>query len=118
MRISDWSSDVCSSDLSAFKLVILAELVREIAGGKRHWDDPITLDGGDLPGGFYADKAKGTIATIRDLATKMVSVSDNSATDILLHALGRDKVEAVLPVVGSKEPAATGRERGRERVGK
>src|SRR3546814_6089565 len=108
MRISDWSSDVCSSDLgfiltrldtpdappiaaiepdrplaigSAFKLVILAELVREIAGGKRHWDDPITLDGGDLPGGFYADKAKGTIATIRDLATKMVSVSDNSATD-------------------------------------
>src|SRR3546814_11367115 len=109
MRISDWSSDVCSSDLgfiltrldtpdappiaaiepdrplaigSAFKLVILAELVREIAGGKRHWDDPITLDGGDLPGGFYADKAKGTIATIRDLATKMVSVSDNSATDI------------------------------------
>src|SRR3546814_6270318 len=105
MRISDWSSDVCSSDLSAFKLVILAELVREIAGGKRHWDDPITLDGGDLPGGFYADKAKGTIATIRDLATKMVSVSDNSATDILLHALGRDKVEAVLPVVGIKEPA-------------
>src|SRR3546814_19270934 len=35
----------------------------------------------------------------------MVSVSDNSATDILLHALGRDKVEAVLPVVGIKEPA-------------
>src|SRR3546814_7987853 len=85
MRISDWSSDVCSSDLgfiltrldtpdappiaaiepdrplaigSAFKLVILAALVREIAGGKRHWDDPLTLDGGDLPGGFYADKAK------------------------------------------------------------
>src|SRR3546814_18014082 len=35
----------------------------------------------------------------------MVSVSDNSATDILLHALGRDNVEAVLPVVGIKEPA-------------
>src|SRR3546814_17017349 len=35
----------------------------------------------------------------------MVSVSDNSATDIQLHALGRDKVEAVLPVVGIKEPA-------------
>ncbi|WP_170151045.1 serine hydrolase [Hephaestia caeni] len=88
---------------SAFKLVILAELVREIAGGKRHWDDPITLDGGDLPGGFYADKAKGTIATLRDLATKMISVSDNSATDILLHTLGRDKVEAMLPVVGIKD---------------
>ncbi len=90
---------------SAFKLVILAGLVREIASGDRHWDDPITLDGSDLPGGFYADKAKGTIATLRDLATRMISVSDNSATDILLHTLGRAKVEAMLPVVGIENPA-------------
>ncbi|HVI99785.1 MAG TPA: serine hydrolase [Sphingomonas sp.] len=90
---------------SAFKLVILAELVREIEGGERHWDDVVTLDGRALPGGFYADKAKGTITTIRDIATKMISVSDNSAADLLLATLGRDKVEAVLPVVGIADPS-------------
>ncbi|MCM8729482.1 serine hydrolase [Hephaestia sp. GCM10023244] len=90
---------------SAFKLVILAELVRAIEAGERDWDEAITLDGSDLPGGFYADKAKGTIATLRDLATRMISVSDNSATDILLATLGRAKVEAMLPVIGVKDPA-------------
>jgi hypothetical protein len=90
---------------SAFKLVILSELVRELNAGERHWDDVVPLDGSDLPGGFYAGKAEGTIATIRDLATKMISVSDNSATDILLKTLGREKVEAMLPVVGIADPA-------------
>ena len=90
---------------SAFKLVILSELVRELNAGERRWDDVVTLDGSDLPGGFYAGKAEGTIATIRDLATKMISVSDNSATDILLKTLGRKKVEAMLPVVGIAAPS-------------
>lgn len=87
---------------SAFKLVILAELVRGVNAGERHWDDAVTLDGGPLPGGFYTDKPAGTKATLRDLAERMISVSDNSATDILLATLGREKVEAMLPVVGIK----------------
>ncbi len=90
---------------SAFKLVILAELVHELNAGVRHWDDIVTLDGSDLPGGFYAGKAEGTVTTIRDLATKMISVSDNSAADILLKTLGREKVEAMLPVIGIADPS-------------
>jgi hypothetical protein len=34
----------------------------------------------------------------------MISRSDNSATDALLAALGRDKVEAILPMVGVQAP--------------
>jgi len=85
---------------SAFKLVILSELVREVTAGERHWDDLVTLDGTPLPGGLYAAKPTGTTVSIRELATQMISVSDNSATDILLRTLGREKVEAMLPVVG------------------
>jgi len=85
---------------SAFKLVILSELVREVTAGERHWDDLLTLDGTQLPGGAYAAKPVGTTASIRELAEQMISVSDNSATDILLRTLGRAKVEAMLPVVG------------------
>lgn len=90
---------------SAFKLVILAELVRQTNAGLRKWDDLVTLDGGMLPGGGYTMKPKGTQVSLRELATQMISISDNSATDILLHTLGRAKVEAMMPVLGIADPA-------------
>lgn len=90
---------------SAFKLVILAELVRATNSGERKWSDMVTLDGSQLAGGAYAASPKGTQVSLRELAERMISVSDNSATDLLLKALGREKVEAMLPVVGVREPA-------------
>lgn len=90
---------------SAFKLAILAEAIRATNAGERKWDDLVTLDGGPLPGGFYTQQPAGTKVTLRELAQKMISVSDNSATDILLAALGRAKVEAMLPVIGWRHAA-------------
>lgn len=90
---------------SAFKLVILAEMVRATNAGERRWDDMITLDGKELPGGGYTQKPAGTKVALRELATQMIAVSDNSATDILLTALGRAKVEAMMPVIGISNPA-------------
>ncbi|MBC9034938.1 serine hydrolase [Sphingomonas sp. JC676] len=90
---------------SAFKLVILAELIRETNAGTRKWDDLVTLDGSPLPGGGYNLKPKGTQVSLRELATQMISISDNSATDILLKTLGREKVEAMLPVLGIRDAA-------------
>ena len=90
---------------SAFKLVILAELVRATNSGERKWTDTVTLDGSfQIPGGAYFVSPKGTRVTLRELAAKMISVSDNSATDILIHTLGREKIEAMLPVVGVANP--------------
>ncbi|HEX8301391.1 serine hydrolase [Sphingomonas sp.] len=85
---------------SAFKLVILAELVRATNAGQRKWDDMVTLDGRELPGGGYTMKPAGAQVSLRELATKMISISDNSATDILLGHLGREKVEAMLDRIG------------------
>jgi beta-lactamase class A len=90
---------------SAFKLVILAELIRATNAGERNWDDRITLDGSVLPAGGYRAKPAGTQVPLRELATQMISVSDNSATDVLLKALGREKVEAMMPVLGIADPA-------------
>jgi hypothetical protein len=90
---------------SAFKLAILAELIRATNHGERRWDDMVTLDGAPLPGGFYTQKPRGTQVTLRELTEKMISVSDNSATDILLALVGREKVEAMLPVIGWHDAA-------------
>ncbi|QNA84812.1 hypothetical protein G4G27_13010 [Sphingomonas sp. So64.6b] len=90
---------------SEFKLVILAELVRSISAGERRWEDEVTLDGAPLPGGAYTASPAGTKVSIYALAERMISVSDNSATDILLKLAGRAKVEAMLGTVGIGDPA-------------
>ena len=90
---------------SAFKLVILAELVRATNAGQRKWSDLVTLKSTPLPGGAYGKSPAGTKISLEELAGKMIATSDNSATDILLAHLGREKVEAMLPAVGIAKPA-------------
>lgn len=99
------NADIAMPVGSAFKLVILAELIRATNAGERRWDDLVTLDGRDLPGGAYTQSPKGTQVSLRALAEKMISVSDNSATDLLLFALGRDQVERMQRTVGIADPA-------------
>lgn len=89
---------------SAFKLVVLAELVRQIEAGQRRWDDTVTLDGTERPAGGYNQMPKGTVVGVRELARQMIAVSDNSATDILIDLLGREKIEAMQATVGIAAP--------------
>ena len=91
---------------STFKLVILAELVRAIDAGQRKWDDAIVLDGTELPAGGFNRMPKGTTVPLRKLAEEMIRISDNSATDVLIRVLGREKIEAMQGKVGIKAPKA------------
>jgi hypothetical protein len=91
---------------SAFKLVILGELTRQIAAGERSWDDEIALPDKELPGGQLTAQMPGTKVSLRKLAELMISISDNSATDVLLETLGRENVEAMQEPMGVADPAA------------
>lgn len=90
---------------SAFKLVIFAELIRSISASERRWDDEVTLDGRELPFGSYRQLPTGSKVSLRNLAEKMISVSDNSATDLLLFALGRENVETMQKTLGVADPS-------------
>ena len=85
---------------STFKLVILAELVRSIDAGERRWSDTATIGSVELPAGGFNQLAPGTKVTLKRLAEEMISVSDNSATDLLLHELGRRRVEGMRGPIG------------------
>lgn len=89
---------------SAFKLIILAELVRAIEAGERQWEDTIPRGDRDLPPGLFSQSPSKTQLSLYTLAEKMISVSDNSATDLLLHALGRERVESVQLQLGIEAP--------------
>ena len=89
---------------SAFKLFVLAELVRQVKAGERRWSDVVPLGAPSLPSGLLQDWPKGSPLTLHSLAALMISRSDNSATDTLLAVLGRDRVESLLPALGVRAP--------------
>jgi hypothetical protein len=93
---------------SAFKLGVLKALNDEIVAGRRKWSDVVMLSAGDLslPSGFLQTWPAGSPLTLHTLASLMISISDNTATDTLIHTLGPAAVEAALgaaPVLTTRQ---------------
>jgi len=84
---------------STFKLSLLAALQRAVAAGEHTWEDVHRLTEADrsLPSGDLRRWPVDAPLTLYALAGRMISESDNTATDALLHALGRERVEAAAP---------------------
>ncbi|RYE07366.1 MAG: serine hydrolase [Hyphomicrobiales bacterium] len=93
---------------SAFKLGVLKALRDEVDAGARQWGDVVELEAGDvsLPSGMLQNWPVGSALTLQTLASLMISISDNTATDVLMRVVGREKVEAALGTA----PALTTRE--------
>jgi len=91
---------------STFKLAVLTALVKQIDAGKRHWSDVVRVRDGwkSLPSGFLQTWPDGSHVTLETLASLMISISDNTATDILIHTLGRAVIE---PYAGANVPLLT-----------
>ncbi|THD34761.1 MAG: serine hydrolase [Sphingomonas sp.] len=81
---------------SAFKLWVLGELTREINAGERHWADVVPLGPPSLPSGMTQSWPAGSPVTLQTLATLMISISDNTATDTLVTLEGT-KLDAFGP---------------------
>lgn len=90
---------------STFKLWILAELSRQIQAGERRWSDVVTLDRRSLPSGQLQAWPAGSPVTLHTLAALMISISDNTATDMLLHVVGRENVERTMATIGVEAAA-------------
>jgi len=91
---------------SSIKICVLAELYRQAQQGKLKLTDLYTVNAADLVqdsdimGGLTPGVTK---ITLRDLATMMVAVSDNSATNVLIDRVGMDNVNAFLAAQGLHE---------------
>jgi beta-lactamase class A len=88
---------------SSIKIAILAELYHQAQQGKIKLGDLYTLQSGDLVAGSGIANALTpgvTRLTIRDVAALMISVSDNSATNIVIDRIGMENVNALLDSLG------------------
>ncbi|MBK7162303.1 MAG: serine hydrolase [Sphingomonadales bacterium] len=89
---------------STFKLYVLAELASQVAGGQRRWSDVVPLGVRNHSSAGTQNWPLDTPVTLQTLATWMISVSDNAATDALMRELGRDAVEGKLATIGHSAP--------------
>lgn len=90
---------------STIKLYILDELAAQIAAGTRKWSDVAPLSHLSFSSAGTANWPKGTPVTLQTLANWMISVSDNGATDTLIHLLGREAIEARMKSAGHSAPS-------------
>ncbi len=92
----DRGADVQAPIGSAFKLWVLAAVVDAVDQGSIGWDDDVTIEDrfDSLPTGITQDDPEGSTVSVRTLAERMISISDNTATDVLVDLVGRDAVEA------------------------
>jgi beta-lactamase class A len=92
---------------SAFKLYVLDALGDAVAAGKVRWDQPLTVTAQlkGLPPGELQTEPDGTRVSVLDAAGKMISLSDNTAADMLINLLGRSAVESSLTSTGMASPA-------------
>jgi hypothetical protein len=84
---------------STFKLYILEALVQKINDGELKWMDTVVLDNihKSLPSGILQKWPANQTVTLNTLANLMISVSDNTAADILIDKIGRDYIEKLVP---------------------
>jgi len=103
--------DAIFTQASSIKVAVLAELYRQQqeseqgGSGKAKLSDLYTVNANDIVVDSFimAGLTPGiTRVTNRDLATFMVAVSDNSATNVLIDRVGMDNVNAMLTSLGLK----------------
>lgn len=91
---------------SVFKLWVLLAAAEAIDEGETAWDE--TLELGEehisLPSGNLQNEDPGFEITVEDAALAMISISDNTATDLLIDHLGRDTVQQTFENADPDDP--------------
>ena len=104
--VNQVQEDVAFAIGSLFKLYVLAAVITTIEAGDLAWSDEIEVVEEYLsyPSGVTQSEPLGTMISVQVLASRMISISDNTATDLLLHHIGRDAVEQALGTLGNSVP--------------
>jgi len=87
---------------STFKVPIMVEVFRQIDAGEFGLHDRIELKESDkvVGSGVFRDMEAGLNPTIHDVLLLMIIVSDNTATNMLIDKVGRERINATMQEFG------------------
>ncbi len=90
---------------SIFKLWVLAGAARAVAAGSAAPEELLPLLASELaPGGTINSEPLGTPFPLSDLATLMIGISDNTATDLVHERIGRGAIDEAIGAFGVADP--------------
>ncbi|MFI6919861.1 serine hydrolase [Nonomuraea spiralis] len=83
---------------SMFKLYVLGAVAERVRSGAFGWDTKLTIrpELKSLPSGELQDRPDNSEVTVLEAARLMISISDNTAADLLIDKAGRRTVERVM----------------------
>jgi beta-lactamase class A len=95
---ADESFPMCS----VLKIPVLVEAFRQMAQGNFTLEDrwPLAAAEKNIGSGILAYLQDGLSPTVRDLLTLMIIISDNTATDMLIHRLGVENIDRTMHQLG------------------
>jgi beta-lactamase class A len=86
---------------SCFKIPVMVEVLRQVDAGGLRLDDRLTLTEADKsPGSTLIHCHEGLRPSVRDLLYLMITLSDNTATDMLWRLVGRGRVNETMRRLG------------------
>jgi beta-lactamase class A len=89
---------------SVIKVPILVTAFAEVAAGRRRWEERfvVTAEACVEGSGVLRELHPGLEVTLQDLARLMIVVSDNTASNMLIDALGVERVNEELSALGCR----------------
>ena len=98
-------ADVPMNTASVIKIPAMILAFRDADAGRLDLDQRYTIRPEDLRrgSGLIQTFAPGLQPTLRDVVTQMIITSDNTATDIVIAKVGRDRVNRLLDSLGYRE---------------
>jgi beta-lactamase class A len=86
----DWESHSIFPAASTIKVQILVAFFQEVDAGKIRLDEPLTMEPEMIAqgSGDMQYQKPGTPYSALEVATKMITISDNTATNMIIHRLG------------------------------
>jgi beta-lactamase class A len=99
---AEWHGDRQFRAASTIKIAVMIEIFRAVEQGKISRSDIVSLKESDrVPGsGVLAHLHEGLNLTVDDLLYLMISISDNSATNMLVDLVGLDAINSTLEELG------------------
>jgi beta-lactamase class A len=93
---------------SIFKLYVLYAVAESVKAGTLRWDDQLTITAKakEVGSSGLEELEAGAKVSVQEVAQKMISNSDNMATDLLISRVGTRAVERALVDAGHHDPAS------------
>lgn len=90
-----YRADAVMPTASTIKLLVLAEIARQAGAGLIDIKQMLPLQPEDTTGGsgILKDLSPDVMLSVRDIATLMIALSDNIATNALIRLAGRERIE-------------------------